>query len=147
MDEDLLPVDAFKLPYGVSTLSPSIKDDFKIEVLREKVGNGLSSVVNAKIREIKEDWNKLMEKCELNELVLSSEIRLTPKVGNIYYLYERENKTRFLSIIEPEAWGSTLNKNKILYVIRYNSDGYWEEIRKDAKEQKSKDGKEISENV
>lgn len=54
--------------------------------------------IQKKIGEFEEDfyWNKL---------VYESEIKIEPKIGNVYHLYEVDEDKRLLSIIAPNEWG------------------------------------------
>jgi hypothetical protein len=78
------------------------------------------------MEELKREYDKLVDDYNINKLVLDSEIRIEPKQGNIYHLYQREDEKRFLSILSPQDWGKT--KITILHVasVRLNSENQWE---------------------
>ncbi len=40
----------------------------------------------------------------LKEILKTAEIGFEPVMGNSYYLYERENRTHFISLVAPNEW-------------------------------------------
>ena len=111
--------------YGVSTLDPVIKPTDTTE-FKNKSARSFEKTLNSKMEELKREYDKLVEDYNINKLVLDSEIRIEPKQGNIYHLYQRENENRFLSILSPEDWGNTLRDFVHLASVRLNSENQWE---------------------
>jgi len=63
-------------------------------------------------RSFKSELNKIKEGVEEvyrigldNGMVYESEFNFEPLIGESYYLYEREDGSRFLSLIGPSEWG------------------------------------------
>ena len=50
--------------------------------------------------------------------------------GKLYFLYERENDTEFLSIIEPHQWTPSTQPYKYIGMFKLNSDGIWNDVTK-----------------
>jgi hypothetical protein len=46
-------------------------------------------------------------------------------VGNIYYLYEREDGTFFISLVEPECWGSKNSPLTFVSEVIYAQNNDW----------------------
>jgi hypothetical protein len=46
-------------------------------------------------------------------------------VGNIYYLYEREDGTFFISLVEPECWGPKNNPLTFVSEVIYAQNNDW----------------------
>jgi hypothetical protein len=57
-----------------------------------------------RFNDIKKKYDELQDEFYWNKLVYESEIRLEPKIENLYHLYENENGSTFLSIIAPDEW-------------------------------------------
>ena len=111
--------------YGVSTLDPVIKPTDTTE-FKNKSARSFEKTLTSKMEELKREYDKLVEDYNINKLVLDSEIRIEPKQGNIYHLYQRENENRFLSILSPKDWGNTPKDFVHLASVRLNSENQWE---------------------
>ena len=58
-----------------------------------------------------------------NKIVSQSEIRFDPVIGEKYYLYERKDKTTFLSLIPFECW----NRSDLYFkgIFKLDSHDVW----------------------
>ncbi len=65
----------------------------------------------------------------ISDLIYNAEIPFTPVIGKIYFLYERNNQTRFLSLISPTEWGEKLKEIIFIAEIRLNADHTWKIIQ------------------
>ena len=61
----------------------------------------------------------------MNERIYQSSYNFQPIVGQIYYLYKKENDNEFLSIISPIEWN---NRYQIIGSYQLQTDGRWNEI-------------------
>ena len=50
----------------------------------------------------------------------NAECRIEPKNGPSYYLYLREDKSSFISLVEPEYWDTKRFKLKFITKVVYN---------------------------
>ncbi len=110
---------AFKLEYGSSLTAPNIKKE-DVSVFLQQSGTKLNHFFDQKFLEIKTDLEKLIDLYELNKLVYSSELRFEPIMGFTYHLYERQDGTKFLSMIAPTEW-----KMSYICTVTLNTDGQW----------------------
>ena len=91
------------LPYGTNVGAPSIKQEDVSLWKNEKV-NKTNQYFHTRYEEIKEEYRKLIEEFEWNKLVYESKFTFTPIKGHTYHLYQKEQGSLFLSLIEPELW-------------------------------------------
>jgi hypothetical protein len=56
-----------------------------------------------------------------------AECRIEPIVGRTYYVYLREDKTSFTSIVEPQYWDYERFPMKFVCKATYNESG-WREL-------------------
>jgi hypothetical protein len=91
------------LPYGTNVGAPAIKQEDVSLWKNEKV-NKTNQYFHTRYEEIKEEYRKLIEEFEWNKLVYESNFKFTPIKGQIYHLYQKEQGSLFLSLIEPELW-------------------------------------------
>jgi len=85
----------------------------------------LNKKIEARLKEIKTEYDALVSLHEWNSFVDSFECRIECIIGQDYYLYETEEGKKFLSIIEPESF--TI-KYKFHGTTRLNSFGFFERV-------------------
>jgi len=73
--------------------------------------------------ELKKKYDGLIDEIQLNNLIYNSEIKFEPVIGNIYYLYKRDDDSFFLSIIAPWEW-----RMSFVVAVKFNHNGKWEKI-------------------
>ena len=118
------------LPYASNVGAPVFKPDDVVSWKNEKVTK-TNHYFETKYNEIKEEYRKLIEAYEWNKLVYKSEFSFEPVKGDTYYLYQRDNGTLFLSLIESWAWGkSKLRNEKPVFIgaFRLDSNDKWEKM-------------------
>ena len=52
------------------------------------------------------------------------------KPNKIYFKYQREDNTTFLSVIEPHEWTVDTQPYKYIGMFKLNSDGIWKDVTK-----------------
>ena len=112
------------LPYASNVGAPSIKPDDVSTWKSEKVLK-TNKFFEAKFNEIKDEYKKLIENYEWNKLVYSSNFKFEPNVGSIYFLYQNDDESLFLSIIEPDMWSKTF-----IGAFKLDSDNKWVKVEK-----------------
>jgi hypothetical protein len=90
------------LPYGSNIGAPSIKID-NIDGWKKSNVFKVNRELNTRFEELKNEYLKLIEEYEWNQLVYSAHYNFEPIIGEIYHLY-RNNDKIFLSLIKPEEW-------------------------------------------
>ena len=78
---------------------------------------------NSKLNELKEEYKKLIQEYNWTRLVYEATYNFQPIVGHVYHLYEKKDKTLWLSLISPDEWNQP-------YVgsFKLQTDGKWEKI-------------------
>ena len=109
-----------ELSYGSNLGAPAINME-DIPGWRQSNVLNVNRLFNIKYEKIKEKFNKLMLDVNWNELVYTSTFNFIPVIGNVYYLYRKEDGSYFLSIISPDEWfqeyvGSTKLDDNNLWV-------------------------------
>lgn len=111
------------LPYGTNTGAPSIS----INNLSNWKSNGINSFNNifkSKVEGIKDEYDLLVESYDINKLLYNTKYEFEPIIGEIYHLYEKDNRDEnFLSLVPPNTW-----KRKHLGSFKLNSEKIWKEI-------------------
>ena len=110
--------------YPTEIGSQPFKPD-EIELFKIDKSNKLKHHYVSKFEELKNEYQKLMEDISMNERIYQSSYNFQPIVGQIYYLYKKENDDEFLSIISPIEWN---NRYEIIGSYQLQTDGRWNEI-------------------
>lgn len=113
---------AHLLPYATNIGAPVIKPDNLSSWKNEKIFK-TNKYFNKKYEEIKEQYQKLVEEFEWNDLVYNSNYNFQPIIGEKYHLYRRNNGEMFLSLIEPQSW-----KQEYVGTFEMDSDNKWKKI-------------------
>lgn len=114
--------DAYLKPYATSVGAPVITTTDTVAWKNRSI-NKLNHKVQTKFKEIKEQYEQLMQEFEDNRLINESKFTFKPIIGKHYHLYMRENGESFLSIIAPNE--CSFNSLGSFYL---NSDQIWEKV-------------------
>lgn len=93
-----------ELTYGSNLGAPAIKLD---NVAGWKASNiqTVNQEFETRYNELMEEARKLKQEYEWNDLIYSKvQYSFQPTLGQVYHLYSREDRSLFLSIIDPKSW-------------------------------------------
>lgn len=110
------------LPYASNVGAPAIKPDDVVGWKTEQVIK-TNHYFSTRYEEIKEEYRKLIDQYEWNQLVYKSKYTFVPIKGHTYFLYQRENQELFLSLIEPELWNQIF-----IGAFKLDSEDKWEKV-------------------
>ncbi len=85
--------------------------------------NKLNHKVQTRFKEIKEQYDQLMQEFEDNRLINEAKFTFEPIIGQHYHLYRRDNGDNFLSIIAPNECNF-----KSIGSFYLNADQIWEKV-------------------
>ena len=110
------------LPYASNVGAPAIKPSNLTSFKEEKLVK-TNKYFSSRYEEIKEEYKKLMESYEWNQLIYNCSFSFKPEKGEIYHLYQRNDQNLFLSIIGPTEWNE-------IYIgsFRLDSNDKWEKV-------------------
>lgn len=100
-DEDSQTYNGKLLPYSSSVSAPKITPP---DVTSWKNTNIVSAnnQFKAKYESIQEEYKRMMQEFEYNNLVYSAKFNFEPIVGKEYHLYRSKDQSSFLSLILPK---------------------------------------------
>jgi len=110
------------LPYASNVGAPAIKPSNLTSFKEEKLVK-TNKYFSSRYEEIKEEYKKMMESYEWNQLIYNCSFSFKPEKGEIYHLYQRNDQNLFLSIIGPTEWNE-------IYIgsFRLDSNDKWEKV-------------------
>ena len=110
--------DAFKKNYPTSFNSKN----FNLEELKD-IKNISKPYFLTKLNEIKNNYNKIVEKLNWNQRIFNSKYNFKPIIGKKYYLYTNKKNEDFLSLINPNEW-----QKKFVGTFVLDTNNVWEKI-------------------
>ena len=91
------------LSYGSNVSAPAINLE-NVGGWKQSNAELANKNFKTKFDELKEEYDKLVQEVQLNELVYSAKYNFTPVMGQVYHLYSKTDDTLFLSMISPDSW-------------------------------------------
>lgn len=92
--------DAALKPYATSVGAPVITTTDTIAWKNRSI-NKINHKVAAKYMKLKDEYEKMMQQFEYNNLIFAAKFSFEPIIGQVYHLYKRNENENFLSIISP----------------------------------------------
>ncbi len=114
---------AKELSYPSDLGAPVIKVE-DVKGWRAREVTNVNHQFESKYNELKDEFQKLLKDYDLNQYIYSkAEYSFIPIVGKTYFLYQKEDDSCFLSLIEPECW----NK-KFIFAVKLDSNNKWNKL-------------------
>ncbi|WP_395802700.1 DUF2452 domain-containing protein [Daejeonella sp.] len=110
------------LSYGSNVSAPAIKLD-NVSGWKQANADVANKNFQTKFDELKEEYERLVQEVQLNELVYSSKYNFTPIMGQVYHLYRKADESLFLSMISPDSW-----KQEYLGSFKLDTSHKWAKI-------------------
>ena len=92
--------DAALLPYATDLGAPVITTTDTVSWKNRSI-NKVNHKVSTKYLELREQYEKLMQEYEHNQLIFNAKFSFEPIIGETYHLFKRKNGEAFLSLIHP----------------------------------------------
>ena len=107
-------------PYGTNVSAPSIVKPNVDGFLSVRVGEA-ENAIRTRYEEIQKEFEELVANSMDNELVYNASMSFVPIVGHTYHVYERDDGSTFLSLIDPSQW----DRFTCLGSFRLATDSLW----------------------
>jgi hypothetical protein len=96
------------------------------EAMKEQTEEQMA-IIYEQMKTLAKQVQDIQKRVIISDLIYNAEIPFTPVIGKTYYLYQRNNQVRFLSLISPKEWGE-LKEMSYLAEIKLNADHTWKVI-------------------
>ena len=124
-DKETQSYNANLLPYGTNIGAPSIGTS-NLSRWKTQGVTSFNHVLKSKVEGIKDAYEILVEAYKINELLYNAKYEFEPIIGEVYHLYEKDNRDEnFLSLVPPSTW-----KRKHIGSFKLNSEKVWSELKK-----------------
>ena len=125
------------LPYAHQAGSAIIKPEDKGKITGKAVAAMHSqtdmqmSQIYAQMQLLADQAKSIKQRIEVSERIYLADISFEPLINHVYYLYQRENGSDFLSMVSPAEWGRKKPYEAFVSKIRLLADHTWEIIHED----------------
>jgi hypothetical protein len=93
----------------------------------ELVANQKLELLRGQAEKIMEQANEIFDNVAFTKEIYGYGFRFDPIADQVYYIYERENGERFVSLIAPKEWGKGYTL-KHIYSAKFCIDDTWEKV-------------------
>lgn len=115
------------LPYASNVGAPVIRPDHSLGGWKLGAVHTANKHYAERFNELKRELEELTEDYKWNEIIFNAEFRFKPVIGKEYYLYQKKDKTFFLTLFSPyEKIGGNEGYQG---TFKLNYDNRWELIR------------------
>lgn len=127
MDKKKLPDNVtpnpHSLPYASNLGAPVIKPDHSLGGWKIGAVHRANKHYDERFNELKKELEELYNEYKWNEIIFNAEMRFKPVIGNVYHLYQKNDKKFFMSLFAPNecSWGESHMGS-----FRLNYDNRWE---------------------
>ena len=114
------------LPYASNLGAPVIKLDHSLGGWKVGAVHRANKHYDERFNELKKELQNLYSEFKWNEIIFNAEMRFKPVIGKEYHLYQKEDKTFYLTLFAPyeKIGGNVGYQGK----FRLNYDNRWEKV-------------------
>jgi hypothetical protein len=122
------------LPYSASVSGAVIKATEE-GVIKHKALTAMEEQTNMQLDQIRKQIEllalqaqEIQKRKDLSLMIYSAKLSFKPNIGQVYYLYEKEDETCLLSLVSPKEWGSAGPFKKFIAGVKLLADHTWMEL-------------------
>lgn len=94
------------------------------KAMEEHASQQMGQIVE-QIKLLAKQAEKIKKNVEISKDIYQAEIGFEPVIGETYYLYQKNKKTKLVSLIAPEEWGQN-NQYEFIAKIKLLADRTWQ---------------------
>ena len=115
------------MPYGDSVSAPSITLP-DVQGYKKGQAAEASHRFHQRYEELEQAMHELMTQAQYNDRLLNASIAFRPSIGQVYYLYNKDDKD-FISMVSPEEFGkSYMREKQFIGAYKILADNVWIEV-------------------
>lgn len=123
------------MPYSSSVSGAVVKANEE-GIIRHKALTAMEEQTNMQLQQIRKQIEllalqaqEIQMRKELSMIIYNAKLSFSPVIGNIYYLYERNDGSHFVSMVSPKEWGGGSGPFKrLVAAVRLLADHTWVEV-------------------
>jgi hypothetical protein len=122
------------LPYSAAVSGAVVKANEE-GVIRHKALTAMEEQTNMQLEQIRRQIELLAlqaqeihKRKELSMLIYSAKLAFKPEIGQVYYLYEKQDGNHIISLISPKEWGEAMPYKNFVAACQLLADHTWKEL-------------------
>lgn len=122
------------MPYSASVSGAVIKPNEE-GVIRHKALSAMEEQTNMQLQQIRKQIEllalqaqEIQMRKELSMIIYNAKLSFSPVIGNVYYLYEKQDGNHFVSMVSPKEWGGGGPFKKLVAAVKLLADHTWVEV-------------------
>jgi hypothetical protein len=122
------------LPYSASVSGAVIKANEE-GIIKHKALTAMEEQTNMQLEQIRKQIellalqaHEIQKRKELSLMIYEARLSFKPNIGQVYYLYEKQDGNFMLSLISPKEWGKNGPFKKFVSGVQLLADHTWKEL-------------------
>jgi Protein of unknown function (DUF2452) len=122
------------LPYSASVSGAVIKATEE-GVIKHKALTAMEQQTNMQLEQIRKQIellalqaHEIQQRKELSMMIYNARLTFKPNIGQVYYLYEKNDNSSMLSLVGPKEWGPNGPFKKFVAAVQLLADHTWKEL-------------------
>ncbi len=122
------------LPYSASVSGAVIKPNEE-GIIKHKALTAMEEQTNMQLEQIRKQIellalqaHEIQKRKELSLMIYTAKLSFKPNIGQVYYLYEKQDGNFMLSLVSPKEWGSNGPFKKFVAGVQLLADHTWKEL-------------------
>ena len=122
------------LPYSASVAGALIRPTEE-GVIKHKALTAMEEQTNMQLNQIRKQIEllalqaqEIQKRKELSLMIYNAKLSFKPNIGQLYYLYEKNDGSHMLSLVSPKEWGTSGPFKRYVAAVQLLADHTWKEI-------------------
>ena len=122
------------LPYSASVSGAVIKPTEE-GVIKHKALTAMEEQTNMQLDQIRKQIEllalqaqEIQKRKDLSLMIYEAKLSFKPNIGQVYYLYQKQDDNHMLSLVAPEEWGGKGPFKKFVAAVQLLADHTWKEL-------------------
>jgi len=122
------------LPYSASVSGAVIRPTEE-GVIRHKALTAMEEQTNMQLTQIRKQIEllalqaqEIQKRKDLSMMIYNAKLNFQPVIGQVYYLYEKQDETLMISMVSPREWGGSGPFKRFIAKVQLLADHTWNEI-------------------
>ncbi len=122
------------LPYSASVAGAVIKANEE-GMIKHKALTAMEEQTNMQLEQIRKQIellalqaHEIQKRKELSMMIYNARLSFKPNIGQVYYLYEKNDGNFMLSLVSPKEWGKNGPFKAFIAAVQLLADHTWKEL-------------------
>jgi len=122
------------LPYSASVSGAVIKANEE-GIIKHKALTAMEEQTNMQLEQIRKQIellalqaHEIQKRKELSMMIYNARLSFKPNIGQLYYLYEKNDGSFMLSLVSPKEWGPSMPFKRFVAPVKLLADHTWLEL-------------------